>query len=356
MGKVSVIVPVYNASSYIPQCIESLLNQTYQNIEIILINDGSTDDSLSICESYAEKDRRIIVHSIKNSGVSTARNVGMNIATGDYITFVDSDDWAELNMLEYAVTKLKKTESDIVIWSYFKNYYKNEVKLPLIPGGNQVFDHEKDILYLKAIYGRYDENIVITEGVSVGTVWCKLYKKDLLDKNNLKFIPALTRAQDTVFSINAFSYAKKISYFDENLYHYRISNSSTTSGTRFIQDTKKPFNLLLDEYKKFIQKQGDRKGYDVVFNARTIQVLLWHLEHYYFHDRYQKGVLNRRKEIVNLIKTEPYKTALLNVDSKFLPKKEKVMSMLLKRKLVLTFYLIYTLHGKVEKFRNRRYE
>src|SRR5690625_583816 len=296
-----------------------------------------------------------MVSSIENYGVSTARNIGIDLSTGNYITFVDSDDWVESNMLEFAVTKLKETESDIVIWSYFKNYYKNEVKLPLIPGGNQVFEDDKSTLYLKTIYGRYDEKEV-TEGDSVGTVWCKLYRKDFIEENNLKFNPSLTRAQDTVFSINAFKYAKMITYFDKSLYHYRISNSSTTSGTRFIPNTKKPFNMLLAEFRNFIKKQGNDKKYDVAFNARTVQVLLWHLEHYYFHERYSKGIRNRRKKIVDLIESEPYRTALLNVESRLLPKKEKVMSMLLKRKFVLTFYFIYLLHGEIEKVRKRRFE
>ncbi|MFD1334544.1 glycosyltransferase family 2 protein [Oceanobacillus iheyensis] len=355
MDKVSVIVPVYNAENYLSKSIESLINQSHQSIEIILVDDGSTDDSLSICESYANQDTRVKVHSIKNSGVSAARNLGIDVATGEYITFVDSDDWTEIDMLEHAVANIKQTESDLVIWSYFKNYYNNEVKLSLIPGGDQVFDDDKSILYLKTIYGRYSEEEV-TEGVSVGTTWCKLYKTDFIKKNSLKFNPSLTRAQDTIFSIYAFSYANRISFFDRNLYHYRISNSSTTSGTRFITDTHSPFNTLLDEYKLFIQEEGKNEKLQVAFNARTIQVLLWHLEHYYFHERYSKGVWSRRKEIKNLILSEPYKTALLEVDIKLLPKKEKTMTRLLKHKRILTFYFIVSLHSRVEKIRKRRFD
>lgn len=355
MGKVSVIVPVYNAEKYLPQCLDSLLKQTYTNIEVILIDDGSTDKSLAICQSYANKDNRIMIHSIENSGVSTARNLGIDCATGEYITFVDSDDWAEPNMLECVVNNIEQTESDLVIWSYFKNYYNNEIKLSLLPGGDQVFEEDKDILYLKTIYGRYSEGEV-TEGVSVGTTWCKLYRTDFIKERGLKFNPSLTRAQDTIFSIYAFSYAKRISYFDENLYHYRISNSSTTSGTRFISDTHSPFDLLLDEYRDFMIKNSDSKKLEVSFNARTIQVLLWHIEHYYFHERYPKGLLNKRREIVSLIQSEPYKNALLNVDKRLLPRKEKVMSLLFKRKFIFTFYLVYSIHRKAEEKRKRRFD
>lgn len=355
MGKVSVIIPVYNAETYIRQCIESVLNQTYNHFEIILINDGSTDNSLSIIKEYSTKDSRVKVLSIENSGVSVARNIGIDTATGDYITFVDSDDWVEPDMLKYAVENINNTESDITIWSYYKNYYNKEIKCSFFPQTDRVFEENKEILYLKAIYGRYSKDIV-TEGVSLGTTWCKLYRTDFIKNNMLKFNPQLIRAQDTIFSIYAFRYAKRISYFDKNLYHYRISNSSTTSGTRFISNTHQPFSSLLNEYKTFMKRNKLTEKLQVAFYARTIQVLLWHLDHYYFHDQYTKGILNRRKEIINLIKSEPYKSALVHVEKRLLPKKEKVMTILFKRKLILTFYFIIQIHNKVESYRKRRFE
>lgn len=358
MEKVSIIIPVFNAEQYLSQCIESLIKQTYKNIEIILVNDGSTDNSLEICKKYGAKDNRIKIYSIKNSGVSIARNKGVSISSGKYITFVDSDDWVETNMLEFAIMKLKETESDIVIWSYFKNYYNDELMLSLIPGGDQVFEENKDILYLKSIYSMYGEEKV-AESVSAGTVWGKLYTRDFIIKNNLKFNPSLTRSQDTVFSINAFSHAKKISYFDKSLYHYRINNSSTTSGTRFIQDTQKPFNLLLDEFEFFIEKNDkNNKSYEDALDARTIQVLMWHLEHNYFHNEFPKGIFQRRKEIIKLINKEPYRSALLNARYNQLPltKKQKTLASLFGNRLIITFYLIYILHKQYGKMRSRKYE
>lgn len=357
MDKASIIVPVYNAEKYLSHCIESLIKQTYKNIEIILINDGSTDGSLKICERYAERDNRIKIHSIKNSGVSTARNIGISLATGSYITFVDSDDWAEPNMIEFAMTKIKETESDIVVWSCYKNYYNEEIRISMIPGGDRVFSNNKDILYLKSIHAMYGEEKV-TDSVSTGSVWCKLYKKDIVTRNNLKFQPHLTRAQDTVFSIYAFHYANKICYFDRSLYHYRINNSSTTSGTRYISDTKIPFNALLGEYESFIKKYNKDKNekYYKALYARTIQVLKWHLEHNYFHNKYSKGIWNRRKEVIKLIDTQPYKRALSEVDLGLLPKKEKVMTLLFKYKMVLVFYIINSLHSKIERIRNRKFD
>lgn len=354
MDKISIIVPIYNAERYLEDCIKSLLNQTYGNIEIILVNDGSTDNSREIMNEYAKSDNRIITKHIKNSGVSTARNKGLELVTGQWITFVDSDDWVEPNMLSFAINKARDSDADIVIWSYFMNYVNKQISLSLIPGGNQVFTSNKDLLYLKSIYQLYGESS-IKECVSAGTAWCKLYKNEIIKDNNLRFKAELTRAQDVVFSINAFLHAKKIVYFDKQLYHYRINDSSTCSGNRFIPDTKKPFDSLLGEFETFIviNKKG-RKYYDA-FNARTVQVLLWHLKHKYFHDDYSKGIFHRRKKVLTLINKEPYRTAVNDVDINILPKQEKVMIKLFRRKLILIYFYILNLYGKLGKKRKRKF-
>ncbi|GEN30138.1 glycosyltransferase EpsH [Cerasibacillus quisquiliarum] len=355
MDKISIIVPVYNSERYLAECLDSLINQTYKNIEIILINDGSTDGSKYILDEYERKDSRIKVKHLENGGVSRARNVGLEMVTGEWITFVDSDDWVEPDMLSFSMKKAIDTKSDIIIWSYFKNYFNKQIPLSLVPGGDQIFIDEKDLLCLKSIYQMMGESRV-KESVSAGTVWCKLYKRNIIEDNNLRFKVGLTRAQDSVFSIHAFMIAEKIAYFDKNLYHYRINNSSTCSGTRFIPDSEKPFNQLLSEFDSFIKKYNLGSEYYTALNGRTIQVLMWHLKHNFFHKQNSKSILTRRAKIINLLNKEPYKTAISNVDTDLLPKKEKLMVMLFKYKLILTFYFINNLHSKVEKRSNRRYK
>lgn len=351
-GKVSVIIPVYNAEDYIKECIESMLKQTYKNIEIILINDGSKDLSADIIDEYAEQDNRIKAIHIKNSGVSTARNIGLQNSTGDWITFVDSDDWAEPDMVSFAVKKAEETDADIVMWSYFKNYANQQLSLSLLPGGNQVIEEDKDLFHLKAIYSMYGEKGV-KESVSSGTVWCKLYKRSLIENNGLQFKVGLTRAQDTIFTINAVECATKIVYYEKNLYHYRITNTSTTSGTRYIKDTKSPFNMLLNEFYSFIKNFNKNEDYYNVFYARTIQVLMWHLKHNYFHPDNTIGFFQRRKEIRKIISKKPFDIALMKVDYNLLPKKEKLMAKLFKHNFILCFYLVYKILDKRNE--NRRF-
>lgn len=353
--KVSIIVPVYNAEDYLENCINSMLHQTYSDIEIVLINDGSTDSSSKIIDRYAKKDKRLKSIHIKNSGVSTARNIGLQNATGNWIVFVDSDDWIEPNMISFSVNKALETKADIVMWTYFKNYANEELALSLLPGGDQEITANKDLFHLKAIYQMYGEDKV-RESVSSGTVWCKLYKKSLIEDNNLEFKVGLTRAQDTVFSLNAFEQANKIVYYDKSLYHYRITTTSTTSGTRFIENTKAPFDMLLDEFLSFVRMKNGDERYSEAFNGRTIQVIMWHLKHNYFHSQFRGSIFRKKREVRRLIEKEPYKTALEEANYNLLPKKEKLMAKMLKYKLIIGFYVIYKAHQYLEKRRTRRYK
>ncbi len=126
MPKISIIVPVYNVENYLKKCLDSIVNQTFKDIEIILINDGSTDNSLNICKEYAKKDHRIRLINKPNGGLSSARNVGIDLSTGEYLGFVDSDDWIALNMYEKLYNLCKIFNADISQCKYIRN---NEQKL-----------------------------------------------------------------------------------------------------------------------------------------------------------------------------------------------------------------------------------
>lgn len=356
MEKVSIIVPIYNAADYLRECIESIQKQTYQNIEIILINDGSTDKSLEIAKEYNHNDERIMLKAISNSGVSVARNIGLELMSGKYVMFVDSDDWIERNTVEIALHNIKKHKSDIVIWSYFKNYYNKELRLDLIRGNSRTFtnEEEKQLLYLNSIYARYQQGNI--EDVPIGTVMCKLYKSEFLKKNNIKFNPELIRSEDVVFAINAFRLAKNISYFNENLYHYRINESSVCNAYRYIEDTKTPFNLLIEELGEFQQKVHAKNAVQKAIDCRTIQALLWHLKYNYYHTDNSKGLLKRRKEIIELIKSEPYKTGLSNVNLSLMPKQEKIMVILFRKRLILLYYFIQKLISIKNKNKSSKYK
>lgn len=206
MKKVSIIVPIYNEEENLRKCIESLIKQTYKELEIILINDGSTDKSKEIIESF--KDKRIIAINKKNTGISDTRNIGINKSTGDYIMFVDSDDYLELDCIEKLIETAKKDNSEIVMFNYYLETPSKriEIKLPKIEAKN--LKEDKDLL----------------TKIHLGPC-TKIFKTELI-KDNL--YPLNLKYEDVPFVVEAVIKASKISFVPNYLYHYVIKKSGET--------------------------------------------------------------------------------------------------------------------------------
>ena len=211
MTKVSIIIPIYNVKEYLQECIESVLNQTYADIEILLIDDGSEDNSSEICDKYAEQSNKIKVFHIKNGGVSNARNLGIKEATGKYIMFVDSDDVIESQMVEKMVENIENY--DMVIcgyWEKFRNMnLKHEVTSVVID-----IDKEKSItdIFEREGYGGY--------------LWNKIFITNIIKENEIKFNKDIYMCEDLYFVINYMRFCKKIRILPECMYYYRMRKSS----------------------------------------------------------------------------------------------------------------------------------
>lgn len=220
-SKVSIIIPVYNVEEYLKQCLDSVVNQTLKEIEIICVNDGSIDGSLQILEEYAQKDKRIKIITEKNGGLGAARNTGMEYATGEYIGFVDSDDWIDLTMYEKLYKNAKSQNSDIVMCPihlfddtakklrYNHPYYTLECFNEDFD--NRVFNHDdtKDFLFKISV-----------------TAWNKIYKKKFLDEINAKFPEGLI-FEDNPFFHKVYLNANNVSLIRDFLYFYRINRSDS---------------------------------------------------------------------------------------------------------------------------------
>lgn len=207
-GLISIIVPMYNASSFLDRCIGSLINQSYKNIEIILINDGSTDDSLRICQSY-EYDKRIKIINKINEGVGVARNIGLDNAKGDYIIFVDADDFIDCTMCEKMINKARAENLDLVFCGYYE----------IFPSGQTRYVNESKAFY--EFVNNKNINLLFNynKGNRIGSyIWRVLYKKDIL--HGLKFDKHLYIGEDDIFLVQALLSAKRISYLNEPLYNY----------------------------------------------------------------------------------------------------------------------------------------
>lgn len=212
-AKISVIVPVYNIEVYLAECIESILAQTYHNFELILIDDGSTDQSGKICDRYALQDSRIIVTHKENGGVSSARNAGLEIAGGEYICFVDGDDYVMPEYIEYLYRLITDKQADISMTMQMDTTYKQSGK---------VQDH------IVCMTGEEAAISILTYNVPIG-VYCKMFNTAFLRKNKIHFEPDLYIGEGFNFNTDAFEVADKVVAGKKHIYHYRLTN--TTSAT-----------------------------------------------------------------------------------------------------------------------------
>ena len=205
------IVPVYNKEKYLRECIDSILKQTYKNIEVIIIDDGSKDASGLICDEYEKRDRRIKVFHRKNCGVSSARNLGIEKSTGSWIAFIDADDWIEKNFIEELINCAKKENSDICICGY--NRVSNN-KIEIINKLEQIES-----------YNSY-KYLIKTLNPQTGFGFChmRIIKKDII--GNLHFDEKLPVAEDAIFNIQISFKINKAVYCAKNLYNYRINSES----------------------------------------------------------------------------------------------------------------------------------
>lgn len=258
---ISVIVPVYNVEKYLPQCIDSLLNQTTKNLEIILVDDGSLDDSGKICDEFSEKDNRIIVIHKENGGLSSARNAGLEIAKGNYIGFVDSDDWLNESMYEILLKIIKDSDSDISCCKFFKTA-DSEEKIPATD--NEIIQSFNNVEGLNNFYtDLYTQTVV---------AWNKLYKRELF--NNVIY-PVGKIHEDEGTTYKLFYKANKITYTNKPLYYYRITPNSITTS----KFSKKRLDIIdiYDEKIRFMKDINNTTLY-----SKTLKWYLFSLINCYF--------------------------------------------------------------------------
>ncbi|AEH50340.1 glycosyltransferase family 2 protein [Pseudothermotoga thermarum] len=235
---VSIVVPVFNTEKYLKKCVDSLLNQTYKNIEVLLVNDGSTDNSGKICDEYALIDPRVRVFHIQNSGAGVARNVGIKNAKGEYITFVDSDDWVSEKYIETLLGLILKEDADISMCGYVKTSLED------VPNKRY---KEKVYVYtnLEALRQIYWINF---GGFLV--VWNKLFKRSLFD--DVEF-PAMRLFEDNAIIPMLFYKANKVVVTTQKLYFYRIRPDSITRkkfDARAVSDIFRSFEIRAQFFKK----------------------------------------------------------------------------------------------------------
>lgn len=209
---ISIITAVYNTGEYIRRCVESIISQTYKDWELILIDDGSTDDSGEICDKYAQWDSRIKVVHKPNGGIASVRQLGIEMARGEYSIHIDSDDWIEPLMLEEMLDTAKRTRADIVITDYIKES-KNGLNYYTQKGTDNTID---------AIYE-------ILTGKQIGSLWNKLIRHKLYNQYKLSFFPGINLGEDALMAVRMYMQQVSLHYLNKAYYHYMDNGNNTLS-------------------------------------------------------------------------------------------------------------------------------
>lgn len=236
--KITIIIPAYNIECYLNKCIESIVKQTYKDIEIIIVNDGSTDNTSKMCDIWKNKDNRIKYIYKNNGGLSSARNSGLNIATGKYIVFIDSDDFIENNMIEVLYNNIKNNDADISICNRYYYYEKDNQSRLRFEHVNKIINMDKKEALINLMNFSYFDM----------SAWCKMYKKELF--NDIRF-PEGKYCEDYYIMYKLFDKTNKIVYDSRPLYYYLQREGSITKKKELLLD----YVYASEEQMEYISKK-----------------------------------------------------------------------------------------------------
>ena len=266
----SIIVPIYNADRHIHKCLDSIINQTYKNIEVLLIDDGSIDDSGNICKEFSDKDGRIKLYRNTNHGVSYSRNFGIEHSNGEYIFFSDSDDWLEKNCIEKLLLSMCNSGADLAVGNiiHYRSTGNIEVKRPL---------YEREVIeireYLTKYYLKHKTEHMI------GAPFAKLFKKSIIEQNHIRYELNESYAEDFVFNTKYYNCISKVSCINDKVYWYNVDTFGSLSKenlkrSEYIMNRQAQFTCLISELfkKNQLEKLNIAGIFNIYFAIRAIRI------------------------------------------------------------------------------------
>lgn len=331
--KISIVVPVYNVENYLDRCMDSLLHQTLKDIEIILVNDGSPDNSPAMCDEYARRDARVKVVHKENAGLGMARNSGLEIATGEYVAFVDSDDFVDLNMYELLFDEAKIKQLDILFCGFY-TYKDNAIVKACseVSVYTQYSGQECQDVLLGMINNCGDKRYIVKYEMSV---WHSIYKLDLIRQNNIQFCSEREFfSEDIIFHTDVIVKCSTIGFIPNKLYYYCYNESSLTKIYR--DDRIKRHEILFHELKRRIQE------HQYMFDLRALNHL------YLLKVRYDITIIasfdfkaeKAKKYISKIIGENSVKTLIKKIPWKEIPLRYVLFFLLVKFRMVNILYYI----------------
>ncbi len=309
---VSVIIPIYNSEKYLKECIASILKQSYENIEVILIDNDSKDKSQEIALSFKKEDSRIIVISKKNEGTSNARNKGIDISNGKYIMFVDPDDILEENAIENLVNK-DGEKIDLIVGNYTLLEYNKKEEII------ETEIQDIDFLNKKLLNKNYKSDKYLG---NLRTVWSKLYKSDIIKKNNVRFLEDIVLFEDGFFNLKYFSFIKNVKFINESVYKYRVNNNTSVLH-KFYDNLYEQACLKIDYLEK---SYGDKEEYREILNLFYFELFLDYVKNNFKRRDYN---LKNDLKVNNLI----FDKYIKNINTKYLTTNQKIIYILYKYKM-----------------------
>ena len=332
---VSIVVPMHNSGTHIRKCIDSIITQDYKELDIVLVDDGSTDNTRMVCDEYVG-DARIRIFDGKGEGVSNARNIGIENAVGEYIAFIDSDDWIEADYISTLINGICG-DDDIYMISYYEEFKNSSRHINFFNTDYfEICNEDRFDLLTTCLINRPLGNQDTL--FPIGVPWGKIYRKAFLDKNKIRFCYGLKRMQDTVFNLYAFSSALKIKYEDIPRYHYRRDSGSTTF--RYDPDFESTSLQILSEVRHFFEVRNI-EGYEEAYYAKAFMNFLECVRTQYLSDECKLSMISKIRNVKRIAKTEPYKYIARYVkQDTFIDKKKYALKLLCKERYILLYYAI----------------
>lgn len=333
----SIILPIYNVASYLGRCIQSILAQDFTDYEVILVDDGSTDGSGHICDSYAAQHNHIRVVHKKNGGLSSARNAGMEIAQGEYIWWVDSDDWVDKQALFVLYSAIKEGQPDIAKFNHIRVTNTENVVLSSAAPGNYMQRDGIDTLLKQAF---------IETSKYVLSAWSHVYKREFLRQKGLYFVSEREiGSEDYLFSLQAMLVASSIVVLKDALYYYELRIGSLSQ--RYKENAAQRYTELYLQLRSFYEQNGTLSDYECVMN----RFYVWHLvrgicisNEYTLSEKHP--LAEARKNVALMLAMPDFQRAIRATDTSGLSWKQKIHLLAMRCHMEPLFYWLYVVNPK----------
>lgn len=336
--KISIVIPVYNVEKYLDKCVQSLISQTLSEIEIILVDDGSLDGCSEMCDEYAKKDSRIKVIHKKNGGVSSARNAGLKVVSGEYYMFDDSDDWLDLETCEVAYRYIKQHQADCLMFSYMKEFASHSTINHIFEQDFFIWEgHEVEQNFHRRLFGPVDGELARPQDLDLLVApWMQLFRTEKFVEIPFFDIREVGTFEDGLYQMVLYRGCQRFVYIDRPFYHYLKTNESSIT-TRYKADLFEKWQQLFDVIQGYIDQWNLHEEYVAAFNNRIALSLLGiGLNQTNSDDNLIRGS-NHLKRILN---TERYSVALSQLDTSYMPVSWKVFFFLAKHKFTIPLFVM----------------